>query len=125
MELSCSNIKKIITFSQRKSFLIFSQKKFFLIFPKMEPYPRNKKIPPPKKKLPCISGHGTQHLSAQAQRTKKIHPKKISCTSKNKNPKKNLLYFLKRKLFLHVRIWNFSTPNLKKILTYQEGTLKS
>ena len=37
MELSSSNIKKILTFSQRKAFLIFSQKKAFLIFPEMKP----------------------------------------------------------------------------------------
>ena len=36
MELSCSNIKRILIFSQKKSFLIFSQKKAFLVFPEME-----------------------------------------------------------------------------------------
>ena len=37
MELSCSNTKKILIFSQRNAFLIFSQNKYFLIFPKTEP----------------------------------------------------------------------------------------
>ena len=37
MELSSSNIKKILIFCQKKAFLIFSQKKAFLIFPEMEP----------------------------------------------------------------------------------------
>ena len=37
MELSSSNIKKIHTFSHKKTFLIFSQKKAFLIFLEMEP----------------------------------------------------------------------------------------
>ena len=37
MELSSSNIKKILIFSQKKAFLIFSQKKAFLKFPKTEP----------------------------------------------------------------------------------------
>ena len=37
MELSSSNIKKILIFPQKKAFLIFSQKKVFLIFPEMEP----------------------------------------------------------------------------------------
>ena len=37
MELSNSNIKKILIFSQKKPFFIFSQKKAFLIFPEIEP----------------------------------------------------------------------------------------
>ena len=37
MELSSSNIKKILIFSQKKAFLIFSQKEVFLIFLEMEP----------------------------------------------------------------------------------------
>ena len=32
MELSSSNIKEILIFSQKKAFLIFSQKKVFLVF---------------------------------------------------------------------------------------------
>ena len=37
MELSSSNIKKIVILSQKKTFLIFPQKKGFLMFPEMEP----------------------------------------------------------------------------------------
>ena len=37
MELSSSNNKKILIFSQNKAFLIFSQKKAFLVFLEMEP----------------------------------------------------------------------------------------
>ena len=37
MELSCSPIKKILIFPQKKAFLIFYQKKVFLIFQEMEP----------------------------------------------------------------------------------------
>ena len=36
MELSCSNIKKLLIFSQRKAFLIFCQKKAFVIFQETE-----------------------------------------------------------------------------------------
>ena len=36
MELSSSNITKILIFSLRKAFLIFSQKKAFLLFPEVE-----------------------------------------------------------------------------------------
>ena len=58
MELSCSNIKKI---------LIFSQKKPFLIFPEKEPFTSQPKSPLlllPKKKftlklIPYISGNET------------------------------------------------------------------
>ena len=59
MELSCSNIKKI---------LMFSQKKPFLIFPEKEPFTSQSKFPLllllPKKKstlklIPYISGNGT------------------------------------------------------------------
>ena len=60
MELSCSNIKKI---------LIFSQKKPFLIFPEKEPFTSQPKSPlllllPKKKKftlklIPYISGNET------------------------------------------------------------------
>ena len=37
MELSNSDIKKILVFPQKKAFLIFPQKAAFLIFPEMEP----------------------------------------------------------------------------------------
>ena len=36
VELSSSNIKKILIFSLGKAFLIFYQKKAFLLFPEME-----------------------------------------------------------------------------------------
>ena len=38
MELSSSNIKKILIFSPKKVFLISSQKEVFLTFTEMEPY---------------------------------------------------------------------------------------
>ena len=37
MELSSSNIKKNLIFSQKKAFHIFSQKKAFHVFLEMEP----------------------------------------------------------------------------------------
>ena len=63
MELSSSNIKKIIIFSQKK-------KSFSYIFSK-------------------------------ERKIKEIHPRKISYTPGNGNPRKIFLYFLKRRLFLH------------------------
>ena len=36
MEVSSSNIKKLLIFSQKKEFLIFSQKKTVLTFPETE-----------------------------------------------------------------------------------------
>ena len=90
MELSSSNIKKILIFSQRKSFLIFSQKKTFLIFsqkkaflmfPEMKPctfWPQPSKFFPKKtcsekisyifskESFSYISGNGALHFSPQA-----------------------------------------------------------
>ena len=40
-------------------------------------------------------------FSAQARKKKKIHHEKVSYTSGNGNPRKNFLYFLKRKLLLY------------------------
>ena len=63
MELSGSNIKRIIIFSQRKAFIMFR---------KMEPS--------------YISGNGTLHLPAQTHKKhkkKKNHPEKIPYISGN------------------------------------------
>ena len=71
MELSSSDIKELLIFSQKKAFLIFSQKIAFLIFPKIKP---------------CT-------FQPKLEKYKIIHPEKISCTSGNRNPEKNFLYF--------------------------------
>ena len=51
MELSCSNLKKILIFSQKKAFLIFLKESFFY-----------------------ISKNGTLHFSAQARKIKNNPP---------------------------------------------------
>ena len=71
MELSSSNMKKILIFSQREVFLIFSQKKDFLIFPKMEP----------------------SHFSAQALKIKELH------LGKRKSRKNFIFNFLHQNFF--------------------------
>ena len=54
---------------------------------------QNKKNPP----------QGTLHVLAHARKIKKIYAEKISYASGNGNYKKDLLHFLKRKLFLYFR----------------------
>ena len=81
MEVSSSNIKKILIFSQKKTFLMFSQKKAFLIFPKTER---------------CT-------FQSKLEKEKIIHPEKNSYISENRNPAKTSYIFLKRRLFLCFR----------------------
>ena len=61
MELSCSNIEKLLIFSQRKAFLIFCQKKAFVIFQETETSKKNPHILENEnpEKILCISGYGT------------------------------------------------------------------
>ena len=63
MEHSCSHIKKILIFSQRRLCLIF-KRNFFYISEK-ETMPKKLKHPL-RNKVPYISGNGTQLFSAQA-----------------------------------------------------------
>ena len=77
MELSSSNIKKILIFSQKSFSYIFSKESFSY-----------------------ISENGTLHFSTQARKIKEIHLEKNSCISGNENPEKTSYIFLKRKLFL-------------------------
>ena len=55
------------------------------------------------KNISYISENGTLQFSARALKTKEINPMKIYYTSGNGNFEKNLLYFVKRKLFLYFR----------------------
>ena len=64
-----------------KKFLIFHQKKAFLIFPGIEP---------------CA-------FSSQAQKIEKNSSRENFLYLKKRKPRRNLLYFLKRKLFLYFR----------------------
>ena len=52
MQLSSSNIKKILIFSQKKAFFIFSQKRAFLTFPEMEPCTFHPKLKKQEKSIP-------------------------------------------------------------------------
>ena len=55
------------------------------------------------KNISYISENGTLQFSARALKTKEINSMKIYYTSGNGNFEKNLLYFVKRKLFLYFR----------------------
>ena len=110
MELSTSNIKKIIlTFSQKK-LLYFLKRKlllYFLIFLEMEPCtsqpkPKKKiKKNPPRKnslyfwKWNCLALMLKRYLYFLKRKLFLYFPKRKLC-----------LYFLKRKLFLIFRKWN-------------------
>ena len=109
MELSSSNTKKFLTFSQKKTFFIFramETPKKFLVFQET--------------KLSYISGNGNSkkllifHINFPSSKNKK-NPKKRPGTNflrwKNKHPlRKNILYFRK---------WNFLVPkNLKFFETF-------
>ena len=65
MELSSSNIKKILILCQKKAFLCFLKRKLFLYFRKE-----------------------TLHFSAQARKIKEIHSVKISYNLGNGDPEK-------------------------------------
>ena len=78
MELSSSNIEKILIFSQKKDFLIFSQKKAFLILLKT----------------------GTLHFSAQACKPKNP-PRENLLYFRKRKLRKKFLYSL------YFRKWNF------------------
>ena len=120
MELSNSNIKKFLIFSQKKAFLIFqetenpkkflifSQKKAVLIFPETETLKIFLMFL--KTELSYISGNGNpkkllifQEVNFQARKNKKNLPQKSFLYFRKLKPKKNFLYFLKRKLFLYFR----------------------
>ena len=114
MELPGSNIKKFLIFrlaETRKKFFIFQETENgkpekLIIFREME-------------------------IFNPSSKNKKIHPEKISHTSGNGNPEKNLSYLLKRKLFLY--FWkrkpqeipySSGNGNPKNLLILQEITFR-
>ena len=107
MELSSSNIKKILIFPQKKAFLIFPQKKAFLIFPEMDPstfYPKLKKW---KKSSPwkLLMLQQTETLKAFLifQETENLKVLLIfqEVTCKPRKPKKIILFVIKKQSFLN------------------------
>ena len=81
MELSGSNIKKILIFSEEKNFMIFLEIKPCTFQPKLE------------KLKKCTS--------------RKFLKRNLFLYFRKWKPWKNFLYFLKRKLFLYFRKQNF------------------
>ena len=81
MELSSSNIKKKIIFSQKKTFLIFSQKKnfsyIFLYFRKQNPPPKKIFIFKETETLKRFSYFRKMELLSPSPKNKKICTKRI------------------------------------------------
>ena len=98
MELSRSNTKKILTFSQKKAFLILSQKKTFLLFSK-------------KKAFLIFLEMELCTFHLQAREIKKTHSGKIAYTSGNENPEQFDIFQ--------------ETETLKKLLIFQEVPCKA
>ena len=111
MELSCSNIKKILTFFSKETFFYILEKSNFLIFPK----------------------NGNLHLQTQTPKNYKKTPEKNSLYFWKWNflaqILKKFLYFLKRKLFLYspkrklflyFRKWNFLAQIIKNFIFSQK-----
>ena len=99
MELSSSNMKKILIFLKMKlSPQNFSLKKFMFFSEET----RSEKISYilSKKKLFLYFQKQNPALFSLNSRNKKSTPKKVSYTSGKQKPQKNFLCFLKRKLFL-------------------------
>ena len=97
-ELFYSDIKKILTFSQRKAFLIFSE--IFSYISENEtphfliPSPKNKKVALVLKKF-LYFGKRNPALFSPRSKNKNIDTEKISYTSGNENPEKSSYIFLK------------------------------
>ena len=90
-----SQKKAFLMFSQKKAFLMFSQKKDFFIFSEMEP---------------CT-------FQPTLKKQKIIHPKKISYTWGNENPKKFVIFFQKKAVLMFQEM-----ETLKNLLIFQEVT---
>ena len=99
MELSSSNIKKILIFSQEEVFLIFSQKKALLIFWKQNFVALILKkdsfylFKNPFYLFSYISKNEPLQFSAQPLKIKEHHPTKMYHTSGNGNPEKKKIIF--------------------------------
>ena len=106
MELSSSNIKKILIFSQEEVFLIFSQKKALLIFWKQNFVALILKkdsfylFKNPFYLFSYISKNEPLQFSAQPLKIKEHHPRKMYHTSGNGNPEKKKIIFN----FLHQNV---------------------
>ena len=89
----------------------------------------------PLKKIPYISGNGTRHFSAQAQRIKKFTPRKLLKLQESKNPKRFILFFQKKASYIPengnhekkitpgngtLRAQKMKKPTLKKLLIFPE-----
>ena len=99
MELSGLNIKKFVIFSQKKSFLIFRE----LETTKNSLYFRKRNF---------LIFQETETLKNLLYFRREF--------SSQKNKKKNTL-----KMFLIFRKMEFSSPKLKKLLLFQEGTYRT
>ena len=115
MELSSSNIKKILIFSQEEVFLIFSQKKALLIFWKQNFVALILKkdsfyfFKNPFYLFSYISKNEPLQFSAQPLKIKEHHPRKMYHTSGNGNPekKKIIFNFLHQNVFVRTFCLNF------------------
>ena len=114
MELSCSNINKILIFLQRTAFLIFSQKKFFLIFLKTKFRTLSARAQKTKNSLYFGKWNflalilkefiyfqkWNPSLFSPSSKNKKIHPEKISESSGNGSPVKTSYIFSKKAVLI-------------------------
>ena len=118
MELPCSNIEKILT---------FSQKKVLLLFPKAEPctfkaQKNDKKIFIFREMEPCSSSIKTFliFLMFQESETLKSFWYLRRCNFLSPNPTKTKSIHTEKKNSLYLRKWNFLTIKFKNSLYFRK-----